>query len=41
MHIKRFEAATMEEALAQVRATLAAREEAGLAPDLQPGEGIS
>ncbi len=28
-------------ALRQVRATLAAREEAGLAPDLQPGEGIS
>ena len=28
-------------ALRQVRATLAAREEAGLAADLQPGEGIS
>ena len=28
-------------ALRQVRATLTAREEAGLRPDLQPGEGIS
>lgn len=28
-------------ALRQVRATLAAREEAGLASDLQPGEGMS
>ncbi|HET7902817.1 MAG TPA: tetratricopeptide repeat protein [Candidatus Nanopelagicales bacterium] len=28
-------------ALRQVRATLSAREEAGLAADLQPGEGIS
>lgn len=28
-------------ALRQVRATLAAREEAGLAPDGQPGEGLS
>ncbi len=39
--VMRPDRAEYSSALRQVRATLAAREEAGLPPDLQPGEGIA
>lgn len=39
--VMRPDRAEYSSALRQVRATLAAREEAGLLPDLQPGEGIA